>query len=355
MGDNHFTVRAPRAVAATVETNMRRLVCGLLLAGVAAPAFAGDFLRGSTTDVPLPRPYARWSGFYGGGQVGADFHNTGFTNDGNSTIAQFKSTDPVLSAVAVNPMLPLGNLTTTGPSYGGFVGYNYQIDDIVLGIELDLSHAASTTTANQNQAATPGQLATGTITQPGQTTTANCSACYTIPGTPPTVLNGFSTITSSVLYIPSSVTTQNTASATLRDYGTARIRGGWAYDNFLPYVAVGLSVARIDSTETVVANYVGTSVTTTTTSTVPNPQTNPASAPKITVSAPVAAPVSWTHFATETANGKYTFGFAAALGLDYALTRNFFVRGEVEYLQFSTPSNVTLNTASARVGGGLKF
>jgi opacity protein-like surface antigen len=170
-----------------------------------------------------------------------------------------------------------------------------------------------------------------------------------------TPLNGFSTISSSILYIPSSVTTQNTASATLRDYGTARIRGGWAYDNFLPYVAVGLSVARIDSTETVLANYVGTGVTTTTTSTVPNPQTNPASAPKITVSAPVAAPVSWTHVATETSNGKYTFGFAAALGLDYALTRNFFVRGEVKYLQFSTPSNVTLNTASARVGGGLKF
>jgi opacity protein-like surface antigen len=69
----------------------------------------------------------------------------------------------------------------------------------------------------------------------------------------------------------------------------------------------------------------------------------------------VVAPVSWTRIATETSNGKYTFGYAAALGLDYALTHNFFVRGEVEYLQFSTPSNVTLNTASARVGGGLKF
>jgi hypothetical protein len=69
-------------------------------------------------------------------------------------------------------------------------------------------------------------------------------------------------ITSSILYIPSSVTTQNTASATLRDYGTARIRGGWAYENFLPYVAAGLSVARIDSTQTVLARYAGTGVTT---------------------------------------------------------------------------------------------
>jgi opacity protein-like surface antigen len=147
------------------------------------------------------------------------------------------------------------------------------------------------------------------------------------------------------------VTTQNTASASLRDYGTARIRGAWAYENFLPYVAVGLSVARIDSTQTVMTHYAGTAVTTTTTSTVPNPQTTPASTPIIAVGAPVAGPVSRTYVATETSNGKYTFGFAAA----YALTRNFFVRGEFEYLQFSTPTNLTLNTASARVGGGLKF
>jgi outer membrane immunogenic protein len=246
-------------------------------------------------------------------------------------------------------------LTTRGLSYGGFLGYNYQIDDVVLGLELDLSHAASTTTASQNQAATSGQLANGTITQNGPTTTANCVACYTIPGSPPTVVNGFSTITSTILYIPTSVTTQNTATATLRDYGTARIRGGWAYENFLPYVAVGLSVARIDSTQTVFAHYVGTGVTTTTTSTVPNPQTVPASPPVITVGAPVAGPVNRTYIATTTSNGKYTFGFAAALGLDYALTRNFFLRGEVEYLQFRTPSNITLNTASARAGGGLKF
>jgi opacity protein-like surface antigen len=69
----------------------------------------------------------------------------------------------------------------------------------------------------------------------------------------------------------------------------------------------------------------------------------------------VVGAVNRTYIATQTSNGKYTFGFAAALGLDYALTRNAFVRGEVEYLQFSTPSNITLNTASARVGGGLKF
>jgi opacity protein-like surface antigen len=191
------------------------------------------------------------------------------------------------------------------------------------------------------------------ITQNGRTTTASCSLCYQIPGG--ALVNGFQTITRSILFIPSSVTTSNTASATLRDYGTARIRGGWAYENFLPYIAVGVSVARIDSTQTVSAHYVGTSTTTQTTSTVPNPQTNPASAPAVTVLTLPPGPVDRPYAATQTSNGKYTFGFAAAVGLDYALTRNFFLRGEVEYLQFSTPSHITLNTASARAGGGLKF
>jgi opacity protein-like surface antigen len=59
--------------------------------------------------------------------------------------------------------------------------------------------------------------------------------------------------------------------------------------------------------------------------------------------------------ASECTNGKYSFGFSAGVGLDYALTRNIFLRGELEYLQFSTPSNLTMNTASARLGAGVKF
>ena len=75
---------------------------------------------------------------------------------------------------------------------------------------------------------------------PGPTTTSNCVACYPVSGNPP--LNGFSTITSSTFYIPGSVTTSNTVTTKLLDFGTARIRGGWAYGDFLPYVTVGLSV-----------------------------------------------------------------------------------------------------------------
>jgi outer membrane immunogenic protein len=334
---------------------MRLLVRGLLLACAASPAFAGDidnsWLRGSSGFPADPPPFQRWSGFYGGGQVSADFHGISFNDDGNSTLSNFRSGDAVLGAVPMNSLLPLGSLSTRGLSYGGFVGYNYQLDDVVLGFELNFNQANSTSSASQSQTATPGQLANGTITQNGLTTTTNCATCYGPPvGTP-----GFATATSSVLYIPGAVTESNTVTATLQNYGEARIRGGWAFGDFLPYVTVGLSVARIDSTETVYAHYVGTGVTTTTTSTVPNPQTTPASAPYITVSTPVAGPVNRTYVAGETTSGKYSFGFAAGVGLDYALSRNVFVRGEVEYLQFSTPNNISLNTATARVGAGLKF
>jgi outer membrane immunogenic protein len=347
MGENLCDGWCAARVAAAVEAIMRRLVCSLLLAGVAAPAVAGDnsWLRGSTTDFPTPHPYARWAGVYGGGQVGADFHGVSFGNDGNSTLSAIRSGAPILAAVPMQNLPSLDRLTTKGPSYGGFVGYNYQIDDVVLGIELNFNQAAATASASQSQFANPNQLFIGTITLNGPTTTSS---------TPPP--GGTSSITtSSTLYIPTSVYESNTVTARLLDYGTVRIRGGWAYENFLPYVAVGVSVSRIDSTQTVFAHYVGTGATTTTTNTTPNPQTTPATPATTTVTHNPPAPVDVTYVANQTTSGKYAFGFSAALGIDYALTRNIFLRGEVEYLQLGTPSNITMNTASARVGGGLKF
>ena len=168
---------------------MRWWVCGLLIA-MACPAVAADYddswLRGSqvigAAPTPPPRLYRIWAGVYGGAQVGEDFRGVDFR--ATQGIQTAINEDSVLNSLAsaLPNMQTLPQISTSGPSYGGFVGYNYQIDDVVLGIELDLSHAASTTTATQNQAATGGQLANGTITQAGPTTTANCVACYQIPG-----------------------------------------------------------------------------------------------------------------------------------------------------------------------------
>jgi outer membrane immunogenic protein len=328
---------------------MRRLVCGLLLAGVSAPAFAGDFdnswLRGSSSDVPLPRPYARWSGLYGGGQVGADYHGASFNSDGNAALAGFRTAYPEFGAVPMGNLPGLVSQTTAGLSFGGFAGYNYQIDDVVLGVELNFNQASVRATGSQSQDATQNQLANGSFTGKGPTTTSISPP----PGGTST------TVTQSILYLPTSVSQSNTVTAKLLDEGSVRIRGGWAYDNFLPYVTVGVSVARIDSTQTVLAHYVGTTTTTTTTSTVPNPQTTPATTPTVTVVTGPPVPFDRTYLANAGTTGKYRFGFSAGLGLDYALTRNVFLRGEFEYLQLGVPSFLTMNTVSTRVGAGLKF
>jgi len=37
------------------------------------------------------------------------------------------------------------------------------------------------------------------------------------------------------------------------------------------------------------------------------------------------------------------------------VTQNIFLRGELEYIQFTAPFNIRLNASSARLGAGLKF
>jgi outer membrane immunogenic protein len=52
---------------------------------------------------------------------------------------------------------------------------------------------------------------------------------------------------------------------------------------------------------------------------------------------------------------KTAVGFSAGLGVDYALSRNVFVRGEFEYLQFGTIGPINVNAIGVRTGLGMKF
>src|ERR1700694_4424021 len=98
------------------EANMRFPVCGLLFAAIAAPAIAGDnsLLRGSTTDFPTPQPYARWSGLYGGGQMGADFHGVDFRNSPLPAIGTIMAQDAILATLPVTQLPQLPSFVKTG-------------------------------------------------------------------------------------------------------------------------------------------------------------------------------------------------------------------------------------------------
>ena len=48
-------------------------------------------------------------------------------------------------------------------------------------------------------------------------------------------------------------------------------------------------------------------------------------------------------------------GYVGGFGLDYALTQNLFLRGELEYTQYTAPFNIRLSATSVHIGAGVKF
>jgi outer membrane immunogenic protein len=304
MGENLCGGWCAARVAAAVEAIMRRLVCGLLLAGVVAPAVAGDnsWLRGSTTDFPTPHPYARWAGLYGGGQMGADFHGIDFRASTGAAIGNIMAQDAILARLPVTQLPQSPVFVKSGPSFGGFLGYNYQIDDVVLGVEANFNWSSVNASGSEFR-----------------------TRSYVV------VFNGHT-------YAPLTVNVTDGAKIVLNDYGSLRVRGAWAYGNFLPYVLAGVTLAQIDTSRSVTVSYAGTDVT-----------------PQVAPGNPGFIPVGATYDQGDRSHGKYIFGFSAGLGIDYALASNFFLRGEVEYLQLGSPNDIKLNTTSIRTGMGLKF
>jgi outer membrane immunogenic protein len=279
---------------------MRLLIRGLLLAGIASPAFAADidssWLRGSSSFPADPPPLQRWNGVYGGGQVGADFYGIDFRRVIGSSITTISGLDANFSGIPLSNFPQLTTMNSKGLSYGGFVGYNYQIDDIVLGFELNFNRATLNGSMLDRQ--THG---------------------FFVPANGNLYATTFNVITS--------------ATAAAAEYGTIRVRGGWAFGNFLPYAFAGVSVGQVNTSSSVNVNYLGTVVP---------PGVNPP-----TIGA------NWTQ--SQVNHGKWLYGFDVGLGVDYAVTRNLFLRGEAEYLQLGTQNDIRTSVASARAGAGLKF
>jgi len=269
---------------------MRLLVHGLLLASTASPALAADidnsWLRGSSSFPADPPVYRHWNGAYGGGQVGLDFHSIKFNDNGNTMIANLVAADPILVAAGAPSLNDLARRNANGLSYGGFIGYNYQIDDTVLGLELNLNGSGV------NVRTSGAKTATG--------------ACPASPPSPAIPGGNTCQIT---------VNASNAVTGTIADYGTFRVRGGWAYESFLPYVVVGIAVGRINSVQTVNVNY----------------------SEDITAGPNVGQNFARASYTDTSVNrGKAAVGFSGGFGVDYLLYQNVFLRGELEYLQFGT-------------------
>ena len=290
---------------------MRWVICALTVLTLASPAFAADLdilpgpqPVGPGGSLPVgPGTFTRWSGFYVGGQIGYGDANTDFSNATQPLVA-FSLRNLALESddfVSTWPVLGRGSNDAVG--YGGFVGYNTQWQDLVLGLESNYTHTAFATTASVS----PLVGAAGRIVTAGS--------------------NQYS------------VNLTGTGQLEITDYASLRARAGWVFGNLLPYGFAGLAIGR--------GNY---SVTTEVYG-----QQNSAS-PAFFPCDPAAPTCIGYDFSNSAGqNGAFLYGFSAGGGLDWALTQNIFLRGEVEYVQFAPIANIVASIVSARVGAGFKF
>jgi outer membrane immunogenic protein len=156
----------------------RLLLAGVAVAAVAAPAFAADL---PPAPYPMKAPayvaVYNWTGFYLGANLGGAW-------------ARETNTDTFFNAAGAQVGINSSSATISGVIGGGQVGYNWQSGNLLLGLEADIDGS--------------GQRGTNTFV----------------------LLNGLGT---------------DSVANTVRAFGTARARVGFAADRWLWYVTGGFA------------------------------------------------------------------------------------------------------------------
>jgi outer membrane immunogenic protein len=279
---------------------MRWVISALFVLAFAPPALADDFdvLRGSQVPVG-PATFTRWSGFYAGGQLSYGDAETDFSRATQPLLA-FSLRELVLESQQHPSQWPvLGKADDHTTGFGGFVGYNSQWQDLIIGIEGNYTHTNFVTTAANSP----------------------ISRVVSAGG------NAYS------------VTVTGTGMLDLTDYASLRARAGYVLGNFLPYGFVGFVVGR--------ANYAVTTEV--------FGQQNSASPFNLPCDPTLPTCVNYDFTNSTAGNGATLYGGSVGIGLDWALTPNLFLRGEFEYILFSPIANIDVSIINARVGAGVKF
>jgi outer membrane immunogenic protein len=272
---------------------MRGALVAIAMFGMAAQAQAADmpdFLRGSFS--PSPSPPVNWAGVYIGGQAVYGAADMDFTNSGQDLLAKLLNNVDVQQQFNISQWPLNGTAHARNSGFGGYIGYNFQWTDALIGIELNYTHGNFTGSSSGSQ-----------------------TRSFNFP------TNYFTTATAS-----------SSSSMNVTDYGSLRVRAGYAFSSFLPYAfaGVGMGQANIDRTANVNLNYtfVGTPP-------------------------PVLPNLTLNQSLSDNANAHFVVGYAAGLGIDINLYGGLFMRAEWEYLRLATSVDTSINTV--RAGLGYKF
>jgi opacity protein-like surface antigen len=283
---------------------MRWVICALVALALPTASFAAD-LGSDWGDLRGPEPvgpanFTNWTGVYFGAHYSYSNGSAAFANASAPLVAQ-SLIELELEAVAAPSQWPvLGSGTTRASGFGGFAGYNTQWQDLILGLEGDFTHSP-----------------------------------FTVIGAQTPILNRV--VSAGDEY---SVNLVGSGTLTITDYGSLRARAGWVLGNFLPYGFAGLALGRGDyAVSTLIFGQQNSAFT-------PMPCD------------PIANPTTCVDysFSNSTAkSGVLLYGLALGGGIDVALTRNIFLRGEYEYIRFAPIANISATIYTARAGVGVKF
>lgn len=272
---------------------MRRLLLAAAISGAVSAAHAADmpdFLRGGLTDGLSPTS-VNWQGFYVGGQAGYGSSDENFTRSQENLLTALLS-DNVIQEMGVPQWnLGLGKQSSRSSAFGGFTGYNWQWDDVVLGVEASYMHGSFGGTA---------------------------SASKELVSSAPLSDNFFH-----------DVAVKSTSSIAISDMATFRGRAAYSWGCFLPYLFGGFALGRADIVHTATVN----------------------DAVSLAALGPFIPLGTLT--ANDALHNHLIYGYTAGLGVDVNLIGGLFLRAEWEYVRFTTSVDTNINTV--RAGLAYKF
>jgi opacity protein-like surface antigen len=167
-----------------------------------------SFLRGAFSPTTI-KPYNSWEGPYFGADLGYSQMKSDFSDNVGSMVHDILRNTTIENEGNVSDW-PLVKGSGNGNVWGAYVGYNWQMSDLVMGIE-GAYHMGSK------------PLHASGADSIGRTFTTSDN-------------------------ISNSVILNTSGELELKDYATIRGRVGYVMGQFLPYAGLGLSVARVSYT-----------------------------------------------------------------------------------------------------------
>jgi outer membrane immunogenic protein len=281
---------------------MRRLVLAAVMFAAVSGAQAADMpdlpiLRGAFTD-GLSTSKTNWQGFYLGGQAGYGASDENFNGATGNMIAALIADNVVQEMGVSNWNLGLGKATHQNSGFGAFGGYNSQWDDVVIGLEASYLHGAFGGSATASEGPLVGPLSDGFF---------------------------------------HAVQATSAASISISDMATFRGRAAYAFGSFLPYVFGGFALGQADISRSVTIDdhFAATF--------------NQAIASCGSQTPPICSTLS----SAQIQHGRLIYGYTGGLGIDVNLVGGLFLRGEWEYIRFTSAIDTNINTV--RLGLGYKF